>query len=195
MHTFFLHIKFIIVSFCLLNVSFAQINTSHTSKVIKNQTKGFKKEIRSQLEKQYANFMEATMNKNSVLACSLIHPDSKTIQANGEVWDASKSCEYMTASFRQVVKTYKAEFKLDTIFISGDTAEVLIHQYWHRSQMKAGKIREVETMADQWEKWVLKDGIYLRFKIDRVVPKIWKVDGKRVDPFKRYDPGAPEFKG
>jgi hypothetical protein len=60
--------------------------------------------------------------------------------------------------------------------------------------MKGGKLRDVETTADQWETWVKKNGAYLRWKIDRIVPKIWKVDGKRIDPSKPYDPNAPEYK-
>ena len=163
------------------------------SKKNKNIVKMNKKSIRNELEKQYAKSITATMNKDSLLACSLIHPESKVYAANGEIWDANKLCEYIKLSFIQVQKTIKVSFDLDTIQVHGDTAAVLIHQYWNRSQMKAGKIRDIETTADQWETWVKKDGVYLHYKVDRVVPKIWKVDGKRVDPSKRYDPNAPEF--
>lgn len=154
-----------------------------------------KKEVRQQLELQYAKFVRATMEKDSVLACSLVHPDTKVYTANGEIWDAQQTCAYMILSYRLVDTTYKVSFTLDTIEVNGDTASVLIHQYWHRAQLKAGKIRDVETTADQWETWVKKDGAYLRQKVDRVKPKIWKVDGKRVDPSKPYDPDAPEYKG
>ena len=161
--------------------------------VEKIKNKEDKKIVRTELNKQYDRFVKATMEKDSALACSLVHPGSKTITPGGEVWDAQRTCGYMGASFRQVQKTYKVSFDLDTIQVNGDTAAVLIHQYWHRSQMKAGKIRDVETTADQWESWVKKDGVYLRCKIDRIVPKIWKVDGKRIDPSKPYDPDAPEY--
>lgn len=174
----------------IVTVSFAQ--TKYHNKDYKFDSK---KVVRYELQKQYAKFAEALMNKDSLLSCSLIHPDSKTTLPNGDVWDAQKTCEYMIASFRQVQKTYKVSFDLDTIQHNNDTAAVLVHQYWHRSQMKAGKIRDVETTADQWETWVRKDGVYLRCKIDRIVPGIWKVDGKRVDPSKPYNPDAPEYKG
>jgi hypothetical protein len=161
--------------------------------VEKIKNKEDKKIVRQELSKQYDKFVKATMEKDSVLACSLVHPGSKTTMPSGEIWDAQKTCEYMTASFRQVQKTYEVSFDLDTIQANGDSASVLIHQHWHRSQMKGGKIRDVETTADQWETWVKKDGVYLRCKIDRIVPKIWRVDGKRIDPSKPYDPDAPEY--
>jgi len=177
----------------LIGVLFFSFSLCDAQLLEKSKNKENKKIVRNELKLQYDKFVKATMEKDSALACSLVHPDSKTTLPNGDEWDAQKTCQYMTASFRQVQKTYNVSFDLDTIQLSGDTAAVLIHQYWHRSQMKAGKIRDIETTADQWETWGKKDGVYLRCKIDRVVPKIWKVDGKRVDPSKPYDPGAPGY--
>jgi len=193
MKTYLAHIKIIIGCTCITAMSFAQVQTRHSDKEYKNERLNSKKVVRYQLQKQYDKFAEALINKDSVMSCSLIHPDSKTTLPNGDVWNAQQTCDYMTASFRQVQKTYKVSFTLDTIQLNGDTAAVLIHQYWHRSQLKAGKIRDVETTADQWETWVEKDGVYLRCKVDRVAPKIWKVDGKRIDPSKPYNPDAPEY--
>ena len=181
---------FVIIGVALIR-SLPQRSSAQTS----YKNKEHKKEVRYELEKQYAKFVDAYMNKDSSIPCTLIHPDAKVIMPNGDIWNAEQTCQYMMAGFRQVQKTYKASFDLDTIQSHGDIAEVLVHQYWHRAQLKAGKIRDVETTANQWETWVKKDGIYLRSKVDRIVPGVWKVDGKRIDPSKPYDPDAPEYEG
>jgi hypothetical protein len=191
MPRFFKHTKIFFAMVCVVNLSAAQILAKKDGKEYKYASK---KVIRNQLEKQYAKFNGALLNNDSTVSCKLIHPNSKTVMPNGQIWDAQKTCEYMTASFRQVKKTYKVLFDMDTIQVRGDTASVLIHQYWYRLQMKGGKLRDVETTADQWETWVKKNGVYLRWKVDRIVPKIWKVDGRRIDPSKPYDPNAPEYK-
>src|ERR1043166_1635494 len=159
------------------------------------KNKEHKKETRYELQKQYAKFIDAYMQKDSSIPCTLVHPDAQVIMPNGTVWNAEQTCQNMMEGFRQVQQTYKVSFDLDTIQRHGDTAEVLVHQYWHRLQMKGGKLRDVETTADQWETWVKKDGFYLRSKVDRIVPGVWKVDGKRIDPSKPYDPDAPEYEG
>jgi len=181
----------LLLNFCATK---AQKNKNIEAKENKETAKLHKKETRKILEQRYKIFSDASLNNDSTISCSLIHPAARTTMPNGEIWNAERICAYMMAGFRQVKKTYAISFGLDTILVNNDTATVLIHQYWHRLQMKGGKLRDVETSADQWETWVKSNGEYLRLKVDRIIPKIWKVDGKRIDPSKPYDPNAPEYK-
>ena len=73
-------------------------------------------------------------------------------------------------------------------------AVAVVHQRWSRMQMKAGKLRRIDTEAIQTETWVnTADGWKLKH-IGDVKPGAWYVDGKRIDPSKPYDPNAPEYK-
>jgi hypothetical protein len=60
-------------------------------------------------------------------------------------------------------------------------------------QMKAGKLRRVDTSAVQRETWINTPQGWRLKLIDDIHPGAWFVDGKRVDPSKPYDPDAPPY--
>jgi hypothetical protein len=84
-------------------------------------------------------------------------------------------------------------FTIGDIDVHGDTAAALIHQRWSRIQMKKGQLRRVDTSACQRETWINTPEGWRLHLIDSVQPLVWSVDGKRVDPGKRYDPDAPAY--
>ena len=51
---------------------------------------------------------------------------------------------------------------------------------WRRAQQRETWIRE----RDEWFLW----------RVDHIRPGEWRVDGKRIDPSKPYDPSAPEYR-
>jgi hypothetical protein len=60
-------------------------------------------------------------------------------------------------------------------------------------QMKAGRLRRVETEAIQTETWLNTAEGWKLHHIGDVKPGVWRVDGKRIDPTKPYDPDAPAY--
>ena len=104
------------------------------------------------------------------------------------------SLNYSRAGFQQVESNINLSNTIESLDVHGDEAVAVVHQRWSRMQMKAGKLRRVDTEAIQTETWVnTKDGWRLRH-IGNVKPGAWYVDGKRIDPSKPYDPDAAEYK-
>jgi hypothetical protein len=122
-------------------------------------------------------------------------PDFVAIQASGQAWDAEAGARYTRAAFAQVESTLTLSFDLGTIELRGDSADALVAQHWVRRQMKAGQSRLVDTSARQHETWVCRGDAWSLARVDRVRPGVWRVDGKRIDPSKPYDPLAPPFTG
>jgi hypothetical protein len=111
----------------------------------------------------------------------------------GEVWDFEASKRYTQKGFEQVQENLNIEFKIGEIDVDGDRAAAHIEQHWSRMQMKQGKLRKVETSANQCETWVKTPSGWKLDYITDIRPGPWYVDGKRVDPSKPYDPDAPPF--
>lgn len=151
------------------------------------------KPVRAALNAQYATLANAWHAKDTSAVLALRHPSVFAVQASGAVWDASAMAGYTRAAFAQVETTLVMSFDLDTIDVHGDTAAAIVDQHWVRRQQKAGSSRWVDTRARQRETWVRVDGEWRMWRVDRVVPGIWVIDGKRVDPSKPYDPDAPAF--
>ncbi len=180
-------------------VSFGQLQTT-SGKDHKFKVKGDRvvlrdksKPVRSALEEQYAKISEATRKKDLVALLALRTPDFTVKTAKGETWSYEQSADYVKRGFEQVQSIVSLSFTIGTISVSGNEAAAIIHQQWARMQMMKGKLRRVDTSAVQRETWInTPEGWRLKL-IDDVHPGAWFVDGKRVDPSKPYDPGAPPY--
>ncbi len=180
-------------------VSFGQLQTTsgkdHKFKVKGNRVvlRDKSKPVRSALEEQYAKISEATRKKDLVALLALRTPDFTVKTAKGETWSYEQSADYVKRGFEQVQSIVSLSFTIGTISVSGNEAAAIIHQQWARMQMMKGKLRRVDTSAVQRETWInTPEGWRLKL-IDDVHPGAWFVDGKRVDPSKPYDPGAPPY--
>jgi ketosteroid isomerase-like protein len=152
------------------------------------------KPIRKALEARYAATSEAYRRKEPDAVLRMRTADFHTIMPSGQVWDAATSAQYARAGFAQVETTLTLTFEIGTIEVQGDTAAAEIDQHWVRRQQKAGAVRHVDTRAHQRETWVRRRGDWLLWRVDRVEPGPWSVDGKLIDPSKPYDSNAPAFK-
>src|SRR6185295_12594062 len=152
------------------------------------------KPVRRALEEQYAKIAEAQRKEDIEALRATRTPDFTVDMQNGEKWDLETSLNYSRAGFQQVESNIDLSNTIETLDVHGDVAVAVVHQRWSRMQMKAGKVRRVDTEAIQTETWVnTKDGWRLKH-ISEIKPGAWYVDGKRIDPSKPYDPNAPEFK-
>ena len=152
------------------------------------------KPVRRALEAQYAKIAEAQINKDIDAMRALRTPDFTVDTANGEKWDLETSLNYSKAGFQQVQSNIRITNTIESLNVHGDVAVAVVHQQWSRMQMKAGKLRRVDTEAIQTETWVnTQDGWKLKH-IGDIKPGAWYIDGKRIDPSKPYDPNAPEFR-
>jgi ketosteroid isomerase-like protein len=152
------------------------------------------KPVRRALEEMYGKIAEAQRNEDIDALRATRTADFSVDMQNGEKWDLETSLNYSRAGFKQVESNISLTNTIESLDVHGDTAVAVVHQRWSRMQMKAGKVRRVDTEAIQTETWVnTKDGWRLKH-ISEIKPGAWYVDGKRIDPSKPYDPNAPEFK-
>src|SRR5262249_13705300 len=152
------------------------------------------KPVRRALEEQYAKIAEAQRNEDIEALRATRTPDFTVDLPNGQRWDLETSLNYSRAGFQQVEANLNISNTIESLDVHENVAVAIVHQRWSRMQMKAGKLRRVETEAIQTETWVnTKDGWKLQH-IGDIKPGAWYIDGKRIDPSKPYDPDAPEFK-
>ena len=149
--------------------------------------------VRAALEEQYAKSVAAYFDDDPEVILALRTPDFSFQPPSGKRSSPEEASAYIRASFEQVERTLLLIFDIQEITVQNDTAVATIHQHWRRAQLKAGQLRTVDTEAIQREWWVLTAEGWRLFFVDAVRPGIWKVDGKRVDPSKPYDPDAPPF--
>jgi ketosteroid isomerase-like protein len=151
------------------------------------------KPVRTALTARYAEVVDAYRRRDVEAALAVRAPDFYAVQASGETWDAARSAAYVRAGFAQVESTLALTFDLGIIDVHGDTAAAEVDQHWLRRQVKAGQPRLVDTRAHQRETWLRRGGKWWLWRVDRVRPGAWHVDGKRIDPSKPFDPNAPPY--
>ena len=152
------------------------------------------KPVRRALEAMYAKIADAQISEDIEALRATRTPDFTVDLPNGQKWDLETSLNYSRAGFQQVESNLSMSNTIESLDVHNDVAVAVVHQRWSRMQMKAGKVRRVDTEAIQTETWVnTSDGWKLKH-IGDVKPGAWYVDGKRIDPTKPYDPNAPEFK-
>ena len=152
------------------------------------------KPVRAALEKRYAGMRDAYFARDSSAVLATRLPDTFSITPAGDTLQAEAIRAYIRASFEQVEATLALDWRLGVIDVHGDTAAVDVDQHWVRRQQKGGAVRHVDTRARQRETWIRKRDQWYVWRIDRIQPGEWRVDGKRVDPSRPYDPEAPEYR-
>ena len=148
---------------------------------------------RKQIDAQYAKLADAISRKDLDAIIALYTPDFHAVTATGEVWTRERSLNYVRAGMSQVTQTRHIINTIVAFTACGDTATATVLQYWDRTQMKAGKLRHVDTHAVQDEQWVRMSEGWRRGNIFNVRNGPAFVDGKRVDTNKQYDPEAPAY--
>lgn len=152
------------------------------------------KPVRRALEEQYKKVAQAQINEDIEAMRALRTPDFSVDLPNGDRWDLETALNYSRAGFQQVESNISISNTIETLDVHDNEADAVVHQRWSRMQIKAGKLRRVDTEAIQTETWVnTKDGWKLKH-IGNVKPGAWYIDGKRIDPTRPYDPDAPEYK-
>lgn len=152
------------------------------------------KPVRRALEEMYAKIADAQRNEDIEALRATRTPDFSVDLPNGNRWDLETSLNYSRAGFQQVESNISLSNTIESLDVHDDEAVAVVHQRWSRMQMKAGKLRRLDTEAIQTETWVnTKDGWRLKH-IGDIKPGAWYVDGKRIDPSKPYDPDAPEYR-
>ncbi|HEV8188955.1 MAG TPA: DUF4440 domain-containing protein [Pyrinomonadaceae bacterium] len=152
------------------------------------------KPVRRALEQMYAKIADAQRNEDIDALRAMRTPDFTVDLPNGQRWDLETAMNYSRAGFQQVESNISISNTIESLDVHDDVAVAVVRQRWSRMQMKAGKVRRVDTEAIQTETWVnTADGWRLKH-IGDVKPGAWYIDGKRIDPSKPYDPDAPEYK-
>jgi hypothetical protein len=151
------------------------------------------KPVRAALEARYAEIVRAYRAGDPAPILAMRSAHFHAVTPSGERWDAERSAAYTRAGFAQVETTLVLTFALGTIDVHRDTAAAEVDQHWVRRQQKAGATRVVDTRAHQRETWLREGDAWRLWRIDLVVPGVWVVDGKRVDPSRPYDPAAPPY--
>jgi len=152
------------------------------------------KPVRAALERRYDQMRRAYFARDSSAVLSTRSNDCFSITPSGDTLTSEAIRTYIRASFVQVDTTLALEWQLGVIDLHGDTATVEVDQHWLRRQLKGGAIRVVDTHAHQRETWIRKNEQWFNWRVDHVRPGAWRVDGKRIDPSKPYDPSAPEYR-
>jgi tetratricopeptide (TPR) repeat protein len=142
---------------------------------------------------QYARLAQAMREKDVDALFALYTPDFHAVTPTGEVWTREKSLAYQRNGLALVKETRHISNTILSLRTCGDHATATVLQQWYRTQMMAGKLRQVETNAVQDEKWVQTADGWKRGDISEVKNGAAFVDGKRVDTNKPYDPEAPAY--
>src|SRR5882724_9148112 len=141
------------------------------------------------IEAQYRKMEEAQRKVDISLMLALTHPDYKSYNTNGEIFDFEKLSQYWERGLKRVTETYWLKNDIKEFKLSGDTATVMVHQQWKRKQ-QMDKEREVQTEAVQREIWLKTNEGWKRWKVDNIHNQIFYVDSKRIDPTKPFDSNA-----
>lgn len=146
------------------------------------------------LDRQYATIEIGTFKKDPKLLFSVYSSDFEAHQFNGEVWKFNQSAAYSMAGMDQVKENISLSNTILSLSACGPRILVAtVLQQWSRKQMSHGKERLYQTTTVQDETWVRSDGRWLRKRVDNERPGAWLIDLKRIDPFKPFDPDAPDY--
>jgi hypothetical protein len=151
------------------------------------------KPVREALETQYAKLAEAVETKDFAAFQALRTADFHTVDEQGREQTPQQMADRARSMLERIQPPIKTTNVIGTIDIQGDDAKATVRQYFSKMLPIAGELRKVETYVTQDETWTkTEDGWKLKF-VDGVRDGERYVDGKRVDPSKPYDPGAPPY--
>jgi hypothetical protein len=148
---------------------------------------------RREITGQYEKIADANARKDLNALLSLRAADFSAQFPDGHIASAAEMAGYSRALFEQMQPPIAVRNTIRGFDLHNDTAVVTVWQEFSRMQLKAGKLRKVETTAQQRETWIRTPGGWKLRHVDDVRPGAWYVDNKRVDPSKPYQPDAPPF--
>jgi ketosteroid isomerase-like protein len=152
-------------------------------------------EVRKALDAQYRQ-LAAAHNRNDLKAIvALKTADFHAIFPDGRVADSKVMEEYSRQFLAGNQPPYDIRFSIEKLNVSENkliaVAEVL--QEVGRTRDFDGTRRKVETSVRQRETWTMTPGGWKLKSVDNVRDQKRFVDGKRVDPTKRYNPADPPY--
>ena len=148
----------------------------------------------SALDQRYKIIELATFQKDAKLLFSVYSPTFEAHQFNGQVWKFDQSAAYSTSAFGRVQTNLSMSNTILNLRLCGaDTLMATVLQQWSRKQIVSGKERLFQTTTVQDETWVRIQDKWLRKLVENERPGAWLVDLKRIDPYRPFDPDAPEF--
>ena len=150
--------------------------------------------IREAIIRQY-KILDSTVNEKDILRhLSLKTGDFSTLDHLGNVGSPQFMRNRSKNLFNALRDSIQSLNQIESIEVKDDTAKVIVHQFFKRNQLMAGRVRRVETSARQRESWMLtREGWKLVF-VDQVHPLTRVVDGKPTSPTKPFNPNDPPYK-
>ena len=142
---------------------------------------------------RYALIADATRRRDEAALLALYAPEIETRLPDGTVWNREQAIAYARAGLEQVRQTRLVSNTILALEDCGNRAAATVLQQWYRTQLFQGQVRRLETAAVQDEEWVSTTDGWKRGGVSNVRRGAWMVDGKRVDPSRPYDPGAPPY--
>lgn len=114
---------------------------------------------------------------------------------DGKILDHIEMKEYSRQFITNNIPPYNIKNTILNLRLSYNklVAVVDVLQESTRKRELLGKIRDVKTTVLQTETWIYIDQQWKLKLVDNIHDQKRFVDGKRVDPTKPFDPGAPEF--
>lgn len=146
--------------------------------------------VQRELESRYAQLAEANRRKDLDALLALRTKDYVAEMPGGITFDYNALANYSGAMLQQVERIATLSNTILKLSLDGDVAIATVFQQFSRTQMKAGRLRNVETTAIQDETWVRTPEGWKNRRVAKIHARKWYVDGKRVDPNKPYDPDA-----
>jgi len=149
--------------------------------------------IRRELDARYAELEGANRRKDLDALLALRTRDYVAEMPGGQTMDYDALTGYARAMLQQVETIAKLSNTILKLSINGEEATATVFQQFSRTQMKGGKLRNVDTSVIQDETWVRTPEGWKHRRVSNIHARRWYIDGKRVDPNKPYDPDAPPY--
>ena len=162
------------------------------AKKAKSESKAVKL-VRKELELRYDSLGASYANKdlNGILAVRTT--DYIRHGPNGQIGNYAHMVDYYTALIDSMAAPIQFHKTILTVSAKDSEASVLVLQEFSRLQIKAEKLRKVESSAIEHESWVKRGTTWMVKLTDNVQDRRLFVEGKRVDPDKPYNPDDPPF--
>jgi ketosteroid isomerase-like protein len=151
-------------------------------------------QVRREVEAAYARMATAFEQKDLEGVLGPRTDDFHTTGPDGRQLGTAEMRDYLRNWLQINHPPIDVKFTIRDIEMSGpDEAKVTVLQEASRMQEQAGKMRKVDHNVVQRETWRRTPEGWKIAAVDRVRDQRRWVDGKRVDPTKRFDPDAPPF--
>jgi hypothetical protein len=149
--------------------------------------------VRQQLTAQYAKEEAANKNKDVGAILAMRVGNCTGVDSDGGKTSCADLVNYTKQLMGALGTVMSASDAIQALRTDCRSATATVAQHFVRTQMMAGKMRNVDTSAVQDETWVETPDGWKFQSVANVHARRWYVDGKRVDPHKPFDPDAPPY--